>query len=128
MITASALESLSPDEFARLAVELDQLDQKLGQKARAELTRLAHGNTLAELVRNLRDALAPEAIQAAAALLAANESGCPCSGGTPPEPTDSQIQTATDQLVRRASAPFVRNVEFRALLCVLFTNSALPLN
>lgn len=107
---------LLPENFAALADALVRLEARLSAPARAELTALAHGRTLPELARALRDATDPSALAAAAALLAASESGCSCSGDEPPGPTCTQRDEASERLLRDAASPFTKLPDFREKL------------
>ncbi len=99
----------TPADLAGVAEVLNRLAHRLAPSDLVDLSRLAHGRSLDELAQALRDAVDPEAIRAAAELLAANERGCACSGEAPPEPTHAQIDQASERLVREAFAPFVNN-------------------
>jgi len=104
---------LSPSLLRSAAESLFALDRTLDSATRAHLAALAHGRLPFELARALSEAGTPEAIEAAAALLAANENGCACSGDEPPAPTSTQLEEAADRLAREAVAPFTRNPALR---------------
>ena len=116
---------LNPD-LSFLAGECAELESRLTADALNEITRIAHGRTLAELRRALLNATDTSTIRATAELLAATEGGCACSGDAPPEPTSSQIEEAADRLTREALAPFTRNQALRDHLCSLGLRLELP--
>ena len=99
-----------------LAARIEALDTGLAPADRAGLAALAHGRPLVELAAALRSAADPDAIRAAAELLSANESGCPCSGEPVPEPTPRHLDEATEILVRAALAPLRNNALLRTRL------------
>jgi hypothetical protein len=76
-------------------------------------------SSVQHLITSLEGAVSPDAIGAAAELLAANEFGCGCSGDAPPEPTQNHLDTALERLLREAVGPVARNPEVRAYLHAL---------
>ncbi|MES2697739.1 MAG: hypothetical protein V4773_30025 [Verrucomicrobiota bacterium] len=104
------------EQLGVLAERMLVLEGRLSPAARSEIETISGGRSLAELAGKLREAVSAEAIQAAAAMLAANESGCACSGVEPPEPTPAQSAAATERLVEEAIAPWVRNARLRAVV------------
>ena len=98
------------------AAQIEAFDAGLTPAARAGLAALACGRPVAELAAALRSAADPASIQAAAELLAANENGCPCSGGAAPEPTPRQLGEAEEILAHAALAPLRLNPALRIRL------------
>lgn len=101
--------STRPADLAALGDALLAVHARLDAQSRGELTALAHGRSLDGLAKALHAAADPDAIRAAAELLAANEGGCACSGDEPPEPTSEQIDDAADRMAREALKPFAVN-------------------
>ena len=97
-----------------LASWLEACERGMDAETREEIWKLAGDRGLAELAATLHKASSQEAIRAAAALLAANEGGCACSGGQPPEPT--QVGEAAERLAKTALAPLTRNAVLRSRL------------
>jgi len=110
---------LGPGHFATLAEALVRLESASPASVRDELTALAYGRTLTDLARRLRDATDPAALSSAAALLAAGEGGCACSGDAPPEPTQTQQAQAAESLRLDAVSPFTHLHKLRARLAAL---------
>lgn len=111
--------SLASTEFSRLAGELIRLERCLDRTTLHELAALAHGRGLADLAHALHGAADPDALLAAAELLAANEGGCGCSGDESPAPTQSQLDDAAARLSAEALAPFASNAALRDRLLAL---------
>lgn len=111
--------STRPADLTALGDALLGVHARLDAHSRGELTVLAHGRSLDELAKALYTAADPDAISAASELLAANESGCACSGDEPPEPTSAHIDESAARLAQEALAPFLRNpawlARFRSL-------------
>ena len=110
---------LVPENFNPLANALVRLESRITPPVRTELNALAHGRTLGELARALRDATDPSALASAASMLAANESGCTCSGDEPPEPTHTQQGEASERLMQSATSPFTKLPALRDKLATL---------
>ncbi|OIQ98809.1 hypothetical protein GALL_191750 [mine drainage metagenome] len=108
-----------PTSVLMLAEWLEAVDAGLEDGDRSVLASLAGGRRISELAAQLRDAASTEAIRSAAELLAANESGCACSGVEPPEPTPAQLDESAERLARAAVAPLVRNGSLRSRLAGL---------
>lgn len=110
---------LIPENFPVLAEALVRLEAQLSVAARTELTELVYGRRLPELARALREATDPGALTSAAALLAASEGGCTCSGDEPPEPTQTQRSQAAEHLLHAAVSAFTKLPQFREKLATL---------
>lgn len=83
------------DTLTTLAGRLARLDRKMDDKDRAKFEEASEGVTLKEIANRLLDAVDPDAQQVEAEQIFGTEN-----------PTEKQIEEATERLVERASAPF----------------------
>jgi type I restriction enzyme R subunit len=99
-----ALGKRDEDTLTTLAGRLARLDREVSREGAKTLSGLAGGKTLAELSKNLLNAVDPDAIHAEA-VGRVRPPGAP-SDAHFPEPTSEQLAAAQKDLITAACAPF----------------------
>lgn len=95
LITSVALGNTDEDTLSSLAGRLAALDREIGEKDSKAITAAAHGKPLKTLINSLMDAIDPDLQTERAKAMFNTEA-----------PTEEQLKTATDELVKIACRPF----------------------
>jgi len=95
LVKSVALGVRNKDTLTTLAGRLARLDRELGAKDREELTQVASGKPIKQIIHELLDAVDPDKQRAKAKEVFHTE-----------KPTEEQVRKATKELVKAACLPF----------------------